>query len=57
MSNRSGQPNDVSVNFDLLSEYFAIWQSPLQPIMLDNSISQSKSFKILMHNVLGHEHE
>ena len=57
MSNRSGQPNDVSVSFDLLSEYFAIWQYPLQPIMLDNSISQSKSFKILMHNVLGHEHE
>jgi len=30
---------------------------PNDPIMLDNSISQSKSFKILMHNVLGHEHE
>ena len=57
MSNRSGQPNDVSVSFDLLSKHLTIWRFTFQPIMLDNSISQSKSFKILMHNVLGHEHE
>merc|ERR1711879_142541 len=38
MSHRSGQPNDVSVSLDFISEHFASWRFTFQPIMLDNSI-------------------